>query len=481
MSIGKQALRGVIFVTLSNNIIFLFSFVANNIILARLLSVEAFGQFALATFYVSLVGRLREFGFEYALVHSKEDLKKISGVYITLQILFCFLIVALTLPFSIYIYFSNGYLVALATIMLSVTTAVTNLFNSLNAIYDKQLMFRVSTTISVASTLVSLIGMVVLAYLGYGLWSLVLGGVPGSVLGLYLLFRYLPTKFGWDLDRKMVMWFVNFGPWWHWFISATASLLILQFDNYLVGTIVSTYVLGIYTRAYSWATLPTSRVTAIISKVAFPVYAKLQDSREKLSKAYNLTLTVIVSLALPLSLLSILLIKEGILLLIGEKWIEMVPMFQLLFGYMVLRPIFDDSGALLVAIGKPKIFNTTQLIQAFVMLTLTTLLVFWLGGIGAPIGVGVVMLIGVIYQLRKIRDFVDIDILGVIFSPLLASIVAFIFGYAIKQKILISSSLFLSIVVISLAYALAYILILWLLKGSKILNQLREFKDILKS
>src|SRR3989338_3106199 len=99
--IGKKALTGVFFVTLSNNLIFILSFLANNIILARILPVEDFGKFALATFFISLIGRIKELGFDYAVVHSKVDLSKTANVYLTLQIIFCLLISVFSIPASL--------------------------------------------------------------------------------------------------------------------------------------------------------------------------------------------------------------------------------------------------------------------------------------------------------------------------------------------------------------------------------------------
>lgn len=478
--IRKKALTGVIFVTLSNNLIFLLSFLASNIILARLLPVAVFGQFALASFFVSLVGRIKELGFDYAIIHSKEDLKRVCNVYLSLQLILSLIIAFASVPIAVVVSRFYGSEVGMATLLIGLTSLFQNLFNSINAIYDKELMFKESMLINVVSTSLSLAGMVVMGFLGYGLWSLVLGGVPGVIIGLGLLFKYLPLKFHLELDKKVIAWFVNFGPWWHWLLAASASLVVFQFDNFLVGTLSGTFVLGAYTRAYSWATMPTSRITAIISKVAFPVYARLQESRAQLSKAYSLTLSTILLLTVPLSLLSILIIREMVLLLIGEKWLPMVPMFQLLVLYMLLRPVFDDSGAMLVAIGKPRIFNTTQLIQSAVMFVLTTILVYYFGGAGASLGVGMVMLVGVGYQYRKLLNFIDIDFAKVTIPPCVAGGFAFILSLLLKQNLLKDQTSLIKIVVLSLFFMALYSTAVFALKGKDIKNQLREFKEIIR-
>ena len=478
MSIGKQALKGVIFVTLSNNIVFLFSFVANNIILARLLPIEAFGQFALATFFVSLVGRVRELGFDYAVVHAKQDLVKIGSVYLTLQILLGVIVAIITVPASLLVSEFYGVEVGLATLLLGFGYLITNIYNSLNALFDKELRFQESAVIGVVSTAVSILGMVIMGLGGYGLWSLIIGGIPGSILGLLLLFAKLKFSYHWDLDPEIVKWFYSFGPWWHWFISATASLLVFQFDNFIVGNIVGLSVLGFYTRAYSWATMPTSRITAIISKVAFPVYARLQEDKEKLSKAFSLTLSTIALLTIPLSLVSVLVIREAILVLVGEKWLDMIPLFYLLLGYMLLRPIFDDAGALLTAVGKPKIINTAQLIQSGVMISVTTLLVYLYGGIGAPIGVGIVMMAGVGYLYRHLLAVVDVNPLKIFLVPSFCGLVSLVVTFYLKKFFFLSFEPLITLILTGMSFSVCYIGLIVALKGRSIYKQMIDFRKV---
>ena len=203
-----------------------------------------------------------------------------------------------------------------------------------------------------------------------------------------------------------------------------ATIVTLQGDNYMVGTLVGAVTLGYYDRAYKVAQWPTGLVTHIVSRVALPTYAKLQDEAQLLGKAFGLTLWVILSVATPLALALFVSAPDFILLIFGEAWAPSAVLLRFLVGYSVLRPLLDDTGALLVATGHPKKVTQLAVAQAVALIVFALPLTVVYGATGTAIGVGLTFLSGVGLAYYFVSRVVRIDWQATFLSPLISVVVA---------------------------------------------------------
>jgi len=475
MNIAKKAIRGVIFVGGSNYLLYLINFIGG-IILARLLEPELFGIIALSQFFLSLSGRIKELGFEQGLINRQENWEDFANNHLSLQMIFGGASIMLNSLLSIIVAWRYGQTMGLV-LFISGLFGIMGAFSATYLkIFEKELMFKQSTILDLLNGILAQAGMVVMALRGFGIWSLVFGGLLGAIPYTFLIWKISPVKLKFSWDKEKIKWFFNFGPWWHWFFAATASMVILQFDNLLVGTILGAATLGFYSRAYNWATLPTSRLAAIISRVAYPIYAKLQSDSVRLSYAFNLTLSAIVRVTLPIGIIGLFIIREGTLFLIGEKWLALVPMFQALFLYMILRPLFDDTGALFMAVGKPKIINSVQVWQALLILAIDPLLVHFFGAVGAGVGAGLAMLLGITLLYPSLKQIVKVDFNEIFVKPFSAgAITLLLFLFLIRH--LVFPSVIISLIGKLVIFLPMYLVILFVLEGKKWLN----YRDLWKN
>lgn len=468
MGLAKKAIRGVIFVGGSNYLLYLINFVGG-IVLARLLEPELFGIIALSQFFLSLSGRIKELGLEQALINRQQSWEDFANNHLSLQMILGIASIMLNSLLSIIVGWRYGQVTGLVLFVSGLFGVMGSFSSTFLKIFEKELMFKQSTTLDILDGVLAQGGMILMALQGFGIWSLVLGGLLGSVPYTFLIWKICPIKLKFAWDKEKIKWFFNFGPWWHWFLAATASMIILQFNSFLIGTVLSAAILGFFSRAYSWATLPTSRLAAIISRVAYPIYAKLQSDFNKLSYAYNLTLSVIVRVTLPISVLGLFIIKDGTLFLIGEKWLALVPMFQGLFLYMILRPLFDDTGALFMAVGKPKIINSVQVWQAIFVLLLEPILVYFFGAVGAGWGAGLAILLGIGLLYPRLKEIVKIDFWEIFFKPVMAGGLTLLIFFWL-QNYLGSFSLLISLSLKAFTFLSLYFVILLLLEGKRWLS-----------
>jgi len=270
-----------------------------------------------------------------------------------------------------------------------------------------------------------------MAYNDYGVWSLVAGNTINTFLVFIGLWIFRPWKLRLKFDKEIARWFLKFG--FYLWIGAIVTFILFQYNDFIVGTLLGAATLGFYAKALKFAELPNSMVTSVISRVALPTYSKLQNEKQKLETSFNLVLRNIVRISLPITLILFFTAHEFTLVLIGEKWLPMVPIFKLLILYSFLRAIFDDAGAFLTAIGKPQIVSKYISLQAVVLLVLTPILVKTSGVDGAAISLDAVMLLGVVIAYYCVSKKISLSLSSVFVPSFVSAAVTTLFYLVVSN------------------------------------------------
>jgi PST family polysaccharide transporter len=424
MSLARKAAGAAFWVGLTTYVSQIVGFLAN-IALMRLIAPEAFGVLSLAMTIVIFGRKVIGFGFNYALIHRQEELPNAVGAHLTLNAASAILIFGASLVATPIVGHFYDRLTALVLVGVALEAAFEYAGYTPRLLLEKEVNFRGLMLVNLGVT----IGVNLLAVgLAWG-WPHVwfLRGLPIVwALVVRLALSQLATTVGyWWLNRRiplarpslaMLRWFFQFGaPLW---ISGVASFAVYQWDNWLVGTIIDEKALGFYDRAYQLALLPTTMVTGIVARVAFPLYSQLQRDRERLSEAFATVVRLIVLLSAPAAVGLAFCAPEFVSVVFGAKWAPMATLLRLLLLYQVMRPLFDDAGELFAAVGQPRLISRIQLWQTGVMALLTPAAVYSYKAEGAAVAVGVVMLVGVVLAYRNIRPFVTMNVWRVIVLPI---------------------------------------------------------------
>ncbi len=478
MKVGRQAVRSTLFASL-NTYVSLGVGIISSVIMARLLIPDHFGIIALGNFFLSFFGRVREFGLDYALIHRQDDLEEAFKVHFTLQVLLALLnllLVLISVPFLTKFYSQDVILVLLILAFFMPLKAASS---TPRVFLEKELNFKITTIIDVLSLVMSSIIGITLAFLGWGLWSLVALNVSGILFTFLGLLIFSGWKIGFSINQAMIKWYFKFG--FFLFIGGLTTFILFQYNDFVLGTFISAAVLGFYVKAFQFAQLPTGLVTAVVSRVALPTYAKLQTEKEKLGIAFNLVLRNIFRVSAPFSLWLFLIAEDFVMFFLGGKWLPMVPVFKLLLVFSMLRPIFDDTGAFLTAIGKPQILSKYLTIQAVILLILTPILVVLYQERGAALSLNLVMVVGVVLAYFYANKFVKIDYKG-IFAPTivavgLTSLVYCLTNYLVSWE---EVPIFWRLVAKTSIIGLAYVLALLALERQQIKEDIKLFVSIIK-
>lgn len=417
MSIAGRAAKGTAWVAGGTYINQLISFGAN-IALMRLLAPEHFGILALAVAILTFGQKLVSFGFNHALIHRPDEIERAIRAHQFLHLATSLALVGGYFLVRPFLESSTDPLTLAVLLVLACSSVITASGHTPRILMEKELAFSGVMKVNVATTALSNGVAIVWAWFRPGIEALVIRQVLADVVaagGYYLVFRkpiYLIP------DRKMLGWFMKFGA--YLWVAGIATWVTLKFDDYLVGTMVSAEQLGFYARAYALATLPTMMIANVIAKVAFPVYSKLQADREKLSAAFSQAMGWIFTLTLPAAVGLALFAPELVEILFGPKWAPMVPLVRWLLIYASFRPLFDNTGELFTAIGKPKVSGLILLAQACVVAVLCPVLTGMFNAPGAAFAVGLAMVLGVVLAYRTLARYVTFSVKAKALAPAVA-------------------------------------------------------------
>ena len=426
MSLAHRAVRGTMFVAVGDYAIMLMSFAAT-VVLARTLEPRDFGIYALAFFFLTLSDMSNKLGLDYALIHRQD----ISGAVLPTHLFSSLACSGLTFAIAgaiavVLPLFNHEASLSHGLMLLAAFSSVQALGSTSRFLLEKELRFlRVEAVMVTATAVSSLVG-ILLAWRGWGVWSLFTRDMASMVLVAVGCILASPWRF-WDAwraprryDFKVAKWFLRFGAAIS--VAAFASISLYLFDNFLVGTIVGASALGFYDRAYRFANLPTGLVTRIAARSALPVYAKVQDEREKLSRAFNLTLHLIITLSLPLALVLFATAPEFVRVLLGKRWADSVPLMRLLIVFSLLRPLLDDAFSLLVAVGRPTMTSILRGSEAITLAALAIPLTFAFQAKGTAVAVDLAFGVGLVVAYAGLRRSVDVAYREVFVSPVLAAV-----------------------------------------------------------
>lgn len=356
------------------------------IILARLLLPEEFGLIGMLTIFIAISQSFIDSGFGSALVRKQNCTEKDYSTvfYYNLAAGIVLYAVLFFSSQAISSFFAKPQLKLMVQV-LGITLIINSFSLIQKTILIKNINFKLQAKISVIASIISGFISIVMAFRGWGVWSLVMRMLIQSVCMSVLLWL-------WNTWRPRIIFsFVSFKELFGFGYKLLLSGLIdttYQNINYLViGKVFSAGELGYYTRAQSFSMLPAQSLTDVIQRVSYPVLSTLQDNQERLKTAYKKLIksTMFISFVLMIGLAAIA--RPLVITLIGEKWSPSIIYLQLFCFTAMLYPLHALNLNMLNVKGRSDLFLRLEIIKK----TLAVPVIF----LGIFLGVKI-MLIGMI-------------------------------------------------------------------------------------
>ncbi|HEV8308394.1 MAG TPA: oligosaccharide flippase family protein [Methylomirabilota bacterium] len=422
MTVGKLAVRGILWMgaaTYANMLVT----IATSIALARLLDPRDFGVIAYAAFLLSVVGLVKEWGFDSALLHRQDRLGEAIPTHFALHVIGSLLVLGLAVLLMPLAGRYKGWETAWVVVLLGLGLVFESGGATVRTLLEKEMAFRATGTVEFVSSLLANIAGVAYAALGGGLWSLVVLRVALALFRTAGFWIVSSTRFGPRLSPSMAWWYLrSFGlPIW---LGGFFSIFTYQFDDFLVGSLVGLTELGFYSKAFAMSLLPLS-LTGVLSRVVSPIYSSTQRDLGHLARTFELAQGGKIRLVAPFVAIMWFGAFEFVILVLGEKWLPMVPLLRVLLAYGLLRSVFDDTAALTtLGLGRPDYFFRIQVFQGISLVSLGPLLVWVWGAKGAAWVMTGMMLCSVVLVWRLIAHRVPINVREIVLNPMVSLTVA---------------------------------------------------------
>ncbi|MBP3668963.1 MAG: lipopolysaccharide biosynthesis protein, partial [Bacteroides sp.] len=333
-----------------------------SLVLARLITPEEYGLIGIITIFIAVFNSIVDSGFSNALIR-KNDIKEIdySTVFITNMVLSVVLfIVFFFLAEPIADFFSQPLLKPLTQVMGSIV--IINAFAIVQrTILTKNIDFKTQTKASVISSVVSGIVGMAMAFMGYGVWSLVGQQLSRAFLytsSLWLYNHWLPRmRFSWNSFREL------FGFGWKLMVSALIDTIWREIYQVVIGKCYTAAALGQYTRAQQFGSVFSSNLNTVIQRVSYPVLSSMQDDKLRMKEGYRrvIKITMLVTFVLMLGLAAIA--QPMILVLVGDQWLIAADLLPVICFNMMLYPLHSLNLNMLQVEGRSDLFLKLEIIK----------------------------------------------------------------------------------------------------------------------
>jgi O-antigen/teichoic acid export membrane protein len=361
MSLGKKALSGFIW-TLSSNLSLKFTSLFVNIVLARLLVPRDFGLVALLYIFFDISKTFIESGFRQALIReqtiSEEDKSTtfyVNGIISVIAIS----IIWIAAPY-ISEFYNEPELTSLARWM-----SISLLFGSLGivqvAVLTHSLSFKLLSYVEVGTSVLTGLGAIIVAYLGYGVYAIVARYILISLLTTLFLFYLNPWYPKLFIIKESFNRIFGFGS--NLLISNMLNTIFQHLYKISIGKFFSATILGFYSQASMLNDTASKSLLATLQKVTYPILSKANDNAEHLQQVYRKLIQATTFAFFPIMMLLGVLAEPIVVALFGVKWLESAEYLQIITISGAFFHLHGININLLKVLGRSDLFIKLSLIK----------------------------------------------------------------------------------------------------------------------
>ena len=394
---------------------------AGGIALARLLTPEVFGLYAILIFVITLGVRFSELGLGAALIQRRDlDLATGLSAAFTATLALALVLGAVIMVAAPLVARWPGVSneVTAPVRWLALLVVLSSLRMPAMVLLERRLAYLPLTIAETADTVSFYVVAIAAAVAGVGLWSFVLGALAARAANLAVLW----TATGWRptlrWNRRELLPVLKFG------ILFQGSVLIGVAGDAVVPTFVTVWsgvaAVGYLNWAATLAFLPL-QVVSIAGRVLFPALSSLQAEPERFAEATERALNRVTTILYPAAALLLAGADPVVRLVFGEAWVPAVPVVRC----FCLSAIIGGTSTIFVhslyGLGRPDLVLRLNLASAALLWVLTVALVPWLGFIGFAVASASLACAGVSYTALSLRGLIPLRVFSAVRVPLTAS------------------------------------------------------------
>jgi lipopolysaccharide exporter len=352
MSIKDQATAGVKWTSVSSTLTATLQ-ALKLVVLAHILKPEDFGLMAMVMITIGFVQAYADAGISSAIVHRQDTTTaQLSSLYWLNVMVGITLFAAVFVLAPLIAAFFNESRLSLLLRTTGLTFLILPWGKQFEVLLQKDLNFRKLALTQVAATAQSTAVAVIIAMLGYGVWALV-----WSQLSFVAFQAFVFVATGWGRHRVRLHFqkqdlngYLSFGL--YQMGERSINYFVQRIDQLILGYLLGAQTLGYYNFAFNIISITTSQINPVVTRVAFPLFAKVQEDAARLRRGYLMMVRMLTTLNAPLLIGLAVISPTAVPLVFGAQWTDAVVLLQLLSLAALLRSHANPIGSLLLAKGR---------------------------------------------------------------------------------------------------------------------------------
>ena len=348
-----------------------------SIVLARLIEPEAYGTIALVTVFSTILQVFVDSGMANALIQKKDvDDLDFSTVFFfnVIVCFFLYLLIFVAAPF-IASFYRQPELEAVIRV-LCLTVVISGIRNVQQAYVSKMMQFKRFFFATVGGTVVSAIIGIVLAYLGFGVWALVVQQVLNTLVGTIILWvtvKWRPKKM---FSFQRLKGLFSYG--WKLLAASLIDRVYNELRSLIIGKMYSATDLAYYNRGNQFPNVIVTNINTSIDSVLLPTMSAEQDHQDRVRAMTRRAIKTSTYIMMPLMMGLAICAEPIVRILLTEVWLPCVPYLRIFCFTFALYPIHTANLNAIKAMGRSDMFLKLEIIKKIVGL-IALISTMWFG------------------------------------------------------------------------------------------------------
>ena len=332
------------------------------ILLARLLNPYDFGVIAMQGIFFAISSAFIDCGLEGALIQKKECTKAdansafIYSVSISVA-LYVLLFLAAPIIEEFYHTPNLGKVIRISALVLMIN-AVGIVPRSL---LQRQLRFKELAVASTSIQFVAGLVAVMMAYHGYAYWALVGQTLLATSLMAMAYFIYTRWRPSFQFSMESFRQLITFGL--PMLLTALVHSIYNNLYSLVIGKRYDARQLGLYNRAENYSCYVAYSLSDLSMRALYPILSRVQDDLVQLKVAALRILHASAFIVVPINVFLLVKAEDIICILLTDKWLEMVPLMQVMCISSMAYVVSNLHFNLFKAIGRTQILFFCELIK----------------------------------------------------------------------------------------------------------------------
>jgi len=371
MDLKTKTIQGIGWSGISQVVQLLFHFILIAI-LARLLTPDDFGLLAMTVVFTGFVMIFCDFGITAALVQHKRITEEHLSSSFWINILTGFVLtLLLVISAPLIANFYNESRLTLIISMLSITFFIHSFGAVQTVLFTRELNFKSLAVAEILSVLISGIIAIILAFSGFGVWSLVWQQLSSIFIKVIFLWKFSNWKpkflFKWQRLKELLGFGLNLTGF------SFINYFNRNFDDLLIGKFFGSVSLGFYNLAYQLLLFPLSNISQVIGRVMFPSFSIIQNNKDRISHLYIKATRYIATITFPLMIGLLVVAPQFIKVVFGLQWERSIFLVQIFALSGLLHSLGTTVGWIYQSQGRTDImfrwgfFSSIIVVTAFII------------------------------------------------------------------------------------------------------------------